>query len=331
MNERFGHKTRLVFVVGPTASGKSEFAVHLAESLTAHGQRTEIINADSVQFYAELEIGAAKPERELCARVPHHLLGHVALGANYTAGDFRRAALEIIKRRSEELAVQIFLVVGGSGFYLQALERGMFEVPSVDVPLRERLESELGERGLAWLYSELQTRDALAAEKIKPQDKYRILRALEILRSDRAGRTLTEIKSQFQTLSAESEFSVFKIGLRWTRTALRERIERRTKSMLARGLIAETEKLRQAGYAAWPPLSSVGYLQVQEFLDGKILHADLEPLIVTRTMQLAKRQMTWFKRDQSIVWYEAAEGLDLIDVERRLCGDKMTASKVGSE
>lgn len=292
----------VLFIVGPTATGKSDLAVDIAE---ACAQKAEIINCDSVQFFAGVDIGAAKPDESLLRRAKHHLIGHVPLGGCYTAGDFRREALQIIEEGPNR-GVERFLAVGGSGFYVQALEKGMFEVPEVPEEVRERLEEEadaLG--GLEALYAELSKKDPEAAAKISPRDRYRIIRALEIIRSEPSGATLSEIKRRFRESAPQVPFTSSKIGLVLDRNVLRKRVRERAARMLKMGLIDEVKELRAKGLKDWSPLKSVGYREVQAMLDGQIELKDLEDAIVTSTMQLAKKQMTWFKRDQSIRWFDA--------------------------
>lgn len=303
-------RTHLLLVVGPTACGKTDFAVDAAEArarLTGE-PLPEILNCDSVQFFEGVDIGAAKPTREQLARVPHHLVGHVPLGSAYTAGDFRRDALKVIEDRGTK-GLTRFLPVGGSGFYVQALEKGMYEVPEVPESIKSELSRDLEAQGLPALHTELARRDPESAQKIQPQDRYRVLRALEILRSSPGGGTLSEIRAQFEKSRGPSPFRVSKIGLFRPRDVLRRRIEERTRRMIQEGLIEEVESLRAKGLGAWSPMQSVGYKETQEFLDGKISRDELEPLIVTSTMQLAKRQMTWFKRDTSIHWFDTEQGL----------------------
>ncbi len=317
-------KPHLLFVVGPTASGKSDVAVEIAEACGKEQPRApELINCDSVQFFAGVDIGAAKPEPELLARAKHHLIGHVPLGGAYTAGDFRRDALKIIEERSQ--IVSSFVGVGGSGFYVQALEKGMYEVPELSEDIRKQLDRDAEEKGYGVLYEELRTRDAEAAAKIQPQDRYRIWRALEILRSHPDGGTLSQIRAQFEKQKPDAPFTVSKIGIFRSREELRRRITSRTQRMLREGLIEEVEGLRAKGLNDWAPLKSVGYKEVQEFLDGRLTREELEPLIITSTMQLAKRQMTWFKRDASIQWFESKDGqLGAVGTEAEFLGNSPT-------
>lgn len=299
-------KTPMVlFIVGPTATGKSDLAVDIAEGCAAESPAPEIINCDSVQFFEGVDIGAAKPDKVLLERAQHHLVGHVPLGGSYTAGDFRRDALKVIFEGGQR-GVNRFLAVGGSGFYVQALEKGMFEVPDVPEEVRARLDAEAdAPGGLEALYAELKQKDPEAAARISPRDRYRIVRALEIIRSGPLGATLSEIKKRFAASAPEASFFSYKIGLSLDRDVLRKRVRERAARMLKAGLVEEVEGLRAKGLKDWAPLKSVGYREVQAMLDGRLAPKDLEDAIVTSTMQLAKKQMTWFKRDQSIQWFDA--------------------------
>ncbi len=288
----------LLFVVGSTATGKSDLAVEISESVTP---RRELINCDSVSFFDKVQIGAAKPSADLLKRAVHHLLGHVSPMDKYTAGNFRRDALKIIERKP----CQDYIVVGGSGFYSQALEKGMYDVADPSPQMQAQLLQEAGSPGgAASLYSELKLRDP--ETKIQPADQYRTLRALEILRQA-PGKTMAQIKAEFELNRPAHSFTSSKIGLFRPRDVLRKKVTERTRKMMQQGLVEEVEKLRAQGLASWSPLQSVGYKEVQAYLDGLLSKAELEPLIVTSTMQLAKQQMTWFRRDPSIVWFDPDE------------------------
>lgn len=337
----------LIFVLGPTASGKSDFAVRVAERARgprcasagtiatgdinhdlngdginedhinhdhiSHEIHAEIINCDSVQFFSGVDIGAAKPPSALMARVRHHLIGHLPVGSGYTAGDFRRDVLRVLDE-SRPRGVTRFLLVGGSGFYVQALEKGMFEVPSIAPGVRARLVEQAAQGLLPELHAELRARDPEVAGKIQPADRYRILRALEILRSCPDSSSLTEIRARFAAQRPPAPFRVSKIGLFVKRSSLRERVTRRTHMMIREGLLGEVEKLRESlralGIERWAPLSSVGYKEAQALLDGVLSRNELESAIVRSTMQLAKRQMTWFKRDPEIRWFDIEEQME---------------------
>lgn len=315
MADRKALRPLVVFVVGPTATGKSDFAVSAA--LRFGG---EILNADSVQIYSSIEIGAAKPTSEERKGIPHHLLGTVAEGEICTAGDFRRRALEIIERGGQR-GISVFFAVGGSGFYVQALEKGMYPAPKVAEAVRVAIKMDFDVMGRGALYAELQARDPDYAAEISPNDTYRLFRSLEIGRTLQGpelpvgrpaeAQTWSGVRRQFESeLEATRPFEVLKIGLFRDRKILRKAVRDRARRMIERGLIEEVSALRAKGLAAWAPMLSVGYKETQDFLDGKLDRARLEEDIATHTMQLAKRQMTWFRRDNEIVWFDSDKGWD---------------------
>ena len=279
-----------VLIVGPTGSGKSALAMDLA-------QRTKgsILNCDSLQTYQRLDIGTAKPSLKDRARVPHFLFDILAPGEVLTAGDFRKVALEVLK---DELPTRKVFGVGGSGFYIQALEKGMFDVPKpkpeVDAAVREEAEK----LGMPAMYAELEKLDADYAARVSPNDAYRILRALIIIRD--SGKKVSELQREFKP--SPFPYPIIKLGLLPSREELRPRIERRTDEMLSAGLVAEVKALLDEGFGDWPALMSVGYKECSAFLRGEISEPKLRSLISEKTMQLAKKQRTWFKRDLTIHW-----------------------------
>lgn len=295
-------KPILIFIVGSTATGKTEFSLLAHKQIeTALQMPCEIVNFDSVQVYQGIDIGTAKPTREQRARAPHHLIDFVAEGTTYTAGEYRRDAMKVLKDRSQK-GVGAFLLVGGSGFYAQALEKGMFELAPVDSKIRADLDQELKQKGLSALYQELKAQDPEYAASIAQQDTYRTLRGLEIIRSQ--SKTLTQIKNEFASKPSElrTNFRIGKIGLRAEREVLRERISARTDKMLAQGWVEEVKALREKGLSEWSPMQSVGYKEIQQNLNGEIAQSELRDKIIMSTMQLAKRQVTWFKRDTEVQW-----------------------------
>lgn len=288
---------KVVFVVGPTASGKSSLAVALAQKFSG-----AILNADSVQVYQQLLIGSAAPTQKEKQLVPHFFFQEIAPPARITAGDFARRAHEHLKNLSEKFSV--VFVVGGTGFYLQALEKGMLPIEKADALLQMQIESELTEpEGEEKLFAELTLRDPLAATRISKHDHYRLVRAIEIMR--RRGVSLSQIESEHEAQAKPFAYPLLKIGLKIDRELLRERVHLRTKQMLQAGLVSEVQSLIDEGYSDWPPLQSVGYVETLRYLqkDSEIQDlAQLEKLIVQNTMRLAKKQRTWFQRDQAIVW-----------------------------
>jgi tRNA dimethylallyltransferase len=290
---------KVLFVVGPTASGKSQFSEELVQS-----RGGEILNADSVQVYRGLNIGSAKPGQEVRSRIRHHLVDHVEVGASYTAGDFRRESLECLRSRSEG-GLKHLLVVGGTGFYLRALQFGMYEVPEIPSEIRANLRRRMEVEGLETLFEELMAVDPQACRKIDRHDAYRILRALEVFLT--CGNTWTSIVEDFALKLDPFPYSYKKIGLTMDRELLRHRVVSRVDRMIAAGWIAEVQSLLDQVGAHWAPLKSVGYSEIVDYLDGKISEEDLVPRITKSTMLLAKRQMTWFRRDSEIEWFDVNE------------------------
>ena len=287
----------LVLVVGPTGSGKSDLALALADEFGG-----AILNCDSLQTYKRLDIGTAKPTREERARIPHHLFDVMEPGEVLTAGDYRRMALEVLAR---ELPHRTVFGVGGSGFYIQALEKGMFDVGKPSPEIESEVRAEAERLGLSAMYAKLTKEDPDYADQISPNDSYRILRALIIIRD--SGKSVTDLKASFQV--EKFPYPLLKLGLLPSREELLPRVEARARRMLESGLIDEVRALIRDGHGDWPPLQSVGYRETVAYLKGEIPEEKLLPLIVEKTMQLAKKQKTWFKRDTEIRWLPLASAV----------------------
>lgn len=294
----------VIFIVGPTGTGKSDFAV------AAAGEKNAVIfNIDSVQTFQHVLIGAAKPTREMREKVPHFLFDIVEPPHALTAGDYRRLALPLLE---EKISQHHVFFVGGSGFYVQALEHGMFEVPEVPKAVIEELERDMKEKGNEVLWRELKERDPESAQKIHMNDSYRIKRALSLIRAH--GFSISEARRAFES-SPENKLShryrLRKVGLNLPRERLRERVTLRTRKMLELGLVDEVKGLLQMGLEDWAPLKSVGYVETVKYLRGELPESALVDEIVKSTMALAKRQVTWFKRDPEIRWFNAETEADL--------------------
>jgi len=284
----------LVLIVGPTGSGKSSLALELAQRF-----KGAILNCDSLQTYKRLDIGTAKPTKQEQKQVPHFLFDVMEPGEVLTAGDYRRLALTQLER---ELPERIVFGVGGSGFYIQALEKGMFDVPKPRPEVERQVREDAARLGLAHMFTELTRLDPEYADRISPNDFYRILRALIIRDS---GKTVSGVRQDFQV--EEFPFPLLKMGISMVREELLPRVQARAASMLSNGLLDEVRGLIRDGYRDWPALQSVGYHECLAYLDGKIPESKLQPLIVEKTMQLAKKQRTWFKRDSQIHWLSQAD------------------------
>lgn len=282
-------------VVGPTGVGKTALTLALAERLGA-----EILSADSRQVYRLMDIGTAKPTAAEQQRSHHHLIDLAWPDETFTVADFQRLGWEVMTRLEREGIP--FLIAGGSPFYLYAL-LGNFFLPTAgaDPALRQRLEREANEGGLEALHARLASVDPTSAGRIHPHDRRRIIRALEVWE-------LTGYpRSHFQVAGYQGEHFRL-IGLQVDREVLRRRLVQRTQGMIRAGLVEEVRNLLQRGYdAALIPLQSIGYAQVVRLLQGSLTTQEAEAEIVLRSLQFARRQMTWFKRDPRITWLQVGE------------------------
>lgn len=288
----------VIAVVGPTAAGKSDLALRIA-----HAAGGEIINADSMQLYAGMDIGTAKltvAERE---GVPHHLLDIWDIRQTASAADYQRLAREeiaAIQRRG-----RVPVLAGGSGLYVRAALDPL-EFPGTDSRLRSRLEAELAELGAAALHARLAGLDPAAAAAILPSNGRRIVRALEVI--ELSGGPFTAALPEY-----ESVYPAVQIGLAVGRAELDQRIAARTERMFAAGLVEEVTRLERAGLRAGKTASrALGYAQVLRFLDGEYSLDEARAQTVLATRRFARRQEAWFRRDPRVTWLPADAG-DLLD------------------
>lgn len=292
---------KLIFLMGPTASGKSEWAYQWATELGA-----AIFNADSVQVYKGLDIGSAKPSIDERKKVPHFLFDICEYPQLMTAGEYRRFFFDEIKKVESKFPA--IIVVGGTGFYFQALERGLYEAGPINPNIRKELESLVQQGRARELYNELKKADPLAAEKISINDHYRIIRAVEILRS--YGKGPTQLKAEQSNRAEDFIWPLLKIGVQLGKEELKAKIEKRTRWMLETGLVEEVQGLVREGKTEWKALQSIGYKEVLSMLNGQIQRDSLESEINMHTLQLTKKQKTWFKRDPEIHWFRPSERLE---------------------
>jgi len=286
-------KPKIVIVLGPTAVGKTELALAVAPKVNA-----EIVNADSQQVYRYLDIGTGKPSKPERERVRHHLIDVVNPDEDFNAARYRQlaaASIDEIHTRGAKV-----LVSGGTGLYLKALTGGLFSGPSQDTELRANLEREIAQIGLAALYDRLIAIDPGANTKIHPNDRQRIIRALEVYQS--TGRPLSEWQNEHRF--QEEAFQVLKIGLARARDELYDLISRRSESMIRAGLLDEVRGLMERGYELdLKPLRSVGYRQMGEVIEGIKGLPEAIAEMKQETRRLAKRQLTWFRSDPEIRWF----------------------------
>lgn len=284
----------VLFLVGPTASGKTELSLCLARRLGL-----EIVSADSMLVYCGMDIGTAKPTARDQRKVPHHLIDIVSPSANYSVYKHHRLTLRAI----EEILSRnrIPLVVGGGGLYLDAVLHGLSKHPEGDIKLRRRLEDMAKRRGTLFLWKELKKIDSVRAGKIHPNDRRRIVRALEISKS--SAKTPSEWYRQRESLS-DLGFSFRVFGIDRSRDDLYERINRRVEGMFRKGLVQEVTRLKKKGFSKTAK-QALGYREVLHYLgrrkgEGSIAH--LRSLIQKQTRHFAKRQLTWLRREKIIRW-----------------------------
>ncbi|MCW8312151.1 tRNA (adenosine(37)-N6)-dimethylallyltransferase MiaA [Sphingobacterium sp. InxBP1] len=288
----------LIAIVGPTAVGKTAMAISLAQYF-----KTEIISADSRQFYREMSIGTAKPEAAELAAVPHHFINSHHITQDYSAGDFEREALakldELFRQRD------VVVMVGGSGLFVRALCEGLDDLPKAGAEVRERLNSELADLGLEVMKERLKIIDPAYFEVADVDNPQRVVRALEVFEA-----TGTPM-SMFHKKEVEKRpFDILTIGLNMDRTALYGRINSRVDHMMEAGLLAEVESLLP--YKMKPALLTVGYAELFDFLDGKQSLSEAVDKIKQNSRRYAKRQITWFKKYGNTHWFQPSETVEII-------------------
>ena len=289
-------KPPLILIIGPTAVGKTELAIQLAERLGG-----EIISADSRLFYRGMDIGTAKPTREEQARVPHHLIDIAdpdeILGLAVFQQKAREAIADIHTRN------KIPFLVGGTGQYIRAVTEG-WSPPEVkpDERLRDELRRMNEEKGEEWLYEKLKGLDPLAAEKIDPRNVRRTIRALEVIMT--TGRKFSEQRGQ-----SESPYHLMTIGLTRPRAELYERVDQRIDMMFAKGLLDEVKSLLERGYSpSLPTMSAIGYRECVRVIKGELSEEQAKAEIRRATRIFARRQANWFKEsDPNIKWFRVED------------------------
>lgn len=289
------NKTAIV-LVGPTASGKTALSIELAKQVGG-----EIVSADSRQVYRLLSIGTAKPSKEEQHQAVHHMIDLFDPDEPCSAGIYANRALEIIAGIFSRNRVPI--ITGGSGMYIRALVDGIFPGKYKDSAIRSQLQKDARTRGASFLYEELQKSDPSTAARIHPNDLFRIVRALEVFKL--TGRPISAIR---QEETRKSSFHSVFFGLNWKRPVLYQRIDQRVYKMFADGLVEEVRKILEKGYD--PKLNSLdtlGYKEVIQYLNGSLDEEAMIALIQKNTRNFAKRQLTWFRRDQRIHWFELEE------------------------
>lgn len=283
----------LLVIVGPTASGKSSLALHLA-----HKFEGEIVNCDSLQIYRGMDIGTAKPSLAERQSLPHFLFDVRNPDQVFTAGEYSRLGREILSDIANRHKLPI--VTGGAGFYLKALLEGLFPGPQRSDAIRDRLQ-QLEAKRAGILHRILNCWDSGSALRIHENDVSKLIRALEVILVERQPLVVAHRKQRNRL----EGFRILKLGLNPVRAELRKRIDSRSRLIFEQGLIEEVRELRNRGYGAEAKaMESVGYRQAQAFIDGRCSEAEAIADTTLRTAQYAKRQMTWFRRDPEVMWLD---------------------------
>ena len=287
-----GNKHKLIFIVGPTATGKSEIAFRLAKKL-----KTEIVSCDSMQVYRYMDTLNQSPPERWQKSIPHHLIGVLNPSREYSVARFRKDALKYIKQITRKKKIPV--IAGGSGLYMKALIDGLFPSPKKDIKLRERLKKESEKKGPNHLYSKLKEIDPQTASTIHPNDLRRIIRALEVYYL--TGQALSMHKKKTKGITAD--FDIYIFGLNMARDSLYEKINQRADHMFRGDLINEVKKLLKKKLSM-TTRASLGYKEIQGYLNGQYDLGEAKELLKKNTRRFAKRQLTWFRAEKRIKWID---------------------------
>ncbi len=301
-------KPKILVIVGPTASGKSSLAISIAKEIGG-----EIVSADSQQVYRGMDIGTGKASLEERESIPHHVLDVLNPDEEMTAARFVEladAAIATIHERKKKV-----IVAGGTMLYVKALLRGLFEGPAADPQLREQLEEEAVQNGVASLWTQLQTIDPESADRIHDTDKRRLIRAIEVYRG--SGIALSEHHRRHRAQPPRYRAKI--IGLAPEREALYGQINLRVESMMAAGLLQEVEILREKGFLrGLRSQQAIGYAELHDHLDGEQSLSEAIALVQRNSRRYARRQLSWYRGDTEVEWLESGLAVDLPDIERYL-------------
>lgn len=287
---------KVIVICGPTASGKTALSIELAKKING-----QIVSADSMQIYDEMDIGTAKPTKEEMQGIKHYLIGNVSPNKRYNVSEYKKDAQKAIQEIIDSKKVPI--VVGGTGLYINSLIYGI-EYPTIqtDLDYREKLEKE----ELEELYNKAYKIDKEAMKKISKNDKKRIIRVLEIYNS--TGKTKTQLEIESKKSGPKYDYKVFAINIE--REKLYERINKRVDLMVQAGLIEEVERLyKKYGKEMLTSMQAIGYKEVLEYIEGKITKEKMVEKVKMETRRYAKRQITWFKKIENITWLDGLNSI----------------------
>lgn len=293
-------KPKVIVICGPTASGKTSLSIEVAKKIDG-----EIISCDSMQIYKDMNIGTAKPTVEEMQGIPHYMLDFVLPSERYSVADFKEAATDRIEDILKREKVPI--IVGGTGLYVDALTKNItYPEIEIDLEYRKQLEELIKENRLESLYEEAKKIDEKAMQTISKNDKKRIMRVLEIYHQ--TGKTKTQLESESRLTPPPYEYIVFAINME--REKLYERINKRVDIMIDQGLIEEVEALTKK-YEEFPTaMQGLGYKEVVSYLKKEITKEEMIEKLKMETRRYAKRQLTWFRKDENIKWIDGLAPLE---------------------
>tara|TARA_B100000683_G_scaffold106518_1_gene104802 strand:- start:20863 stop:21756 length:894 start_codon:yes stop_codon:yes gene_type:complete len=279
----------LVVVLGPTAIGKTKLSINLAKHYN-----TEIVSADSRQFYKELLIGSAPPSKDELMEVQHHFIQHLSVSEDYNVGNFEEDAIqkieELFKKKDK------VILVGGSGLYIDAVCKGFDKMPVISSEMRRNVINIYNEKGIEFLQKEVKLKDPKYYSEVDEKNPQRLMRALEIIYS--TNKTFSSFKTK---IPKKRNFNIVKVGLQIQRDILYERINNRVEEMISKGLVKEVESLQV--YRHKNSLQTVGYKELFDYFDGVTSLTEAIEKIKQNTRRFAKRQITWFKKDKSTTYF----------------------------
>lgn len=298
----------LIVIVGPTAIGKTALAITIARHFS-----TEIISADSRQFFKEMEIGTAKPSPSELQAATHHFIGSHSIKELFSTGDFEVQALEVLNNLF--IKNDILVMVGGSGLYINAVLNGLDELPQTDINVRMALNERLKTEGIQSIQQDLKTFDPEYFQVVDQSNPQRLIRGLEFYLS--TGKKLSSFRSNSKK---ERPFNVVKIGLNTAREQLYAQINHRVDIMMENGLLQEVQQLLP--FRNYNALKTVGYSELFDYLDGNTTLEAAVDKIKQNTRRFAKRQLTWFRRDEEIRWFEPGQSTEIMQyIELQLNND----------
>jgi tRNA dimethylallyltransferase len=301
---------KVIVIAGPTCSGKTDLSLLLAEELNS-----EIISADSRQFFKYLDIGTAKPGTDSLKKIKHYFINSLNPDEYYNASKYEKDALEVCENLINQNKIPV--VAGGSGLYIKALVDGIFDSADVDTDYRNFLLNQKELYGNEYIYSELKKVDPESASKMLPQNWKRVLRALEVYHQ-----TGEPIWKQQKIYKRDEEIKFRQFGLTWQRKELYSNIENRVDEMLSKGLVDEVRNILNMGFSEkLNSLNTVGYKEIISYLNNEITLERAVELIKRNTRHYAKRQLTWFNGDKRIKWFKVDKKYDLKRISEEILED----------